>query len=217
MTGSNPLIDVAVELERNALEDDYFSSRRLYPQCRLLQWNHLSGDGFPGGDVPCVICTWQSTGLAGPVGRADDRPGPAYRPSTTDLPRRRRAHVRRNRRSRLKRMPGASARCAPGLGPTITRYRRGRARTSLPAPEAADASVDRDLPAAGSWLLPAPVSTYRNRSGEPFSHPAGRSGTVPRMSPGPRSSRSSFSQLEAVGRLRKGLEPIGLGAIFCPA
>src|SRR5206468_2472346 len=31
VTGRNPLIDVALELERIALEDDYFISRKLYP------------------------------------------------------------------------------------------------------------------------------------------------------------------------------------------
>jgi citrate synthase len=27
----NPLLDIAVELEKRALEDDYFTSRKLYP------------------------------------------------------------------------------------------------------------------------------------------------------------------------------------------
>ncbi|WP_297637361.1 citrate/2-methylcitrate synthase, partial [Caldilinea sp.] len=31
VTGMNPLIDIAVELERVALEDEYFISRKLYP------------------------------------------------------------------------------------------------------------------------------------------------------------------------------------------
>ncbi len=31
VTGRNPLIDIAIELERIALEDDYFVSRKLYP------------------------------------------------------------------------------------------------------------------------------------------------------------------------------------------
>ncbi len=31
VTGKNPLLDIAVELERIALEDDYFVSRKLYP------------------------------------------------------------------------------------------------------------------------------------------------------------------------------------------
>jgi citrate synthase len=31
VTGKNPLLDIALELERIALEDDYFVSRKLYP------------------------------------------------------------------------------------------------------------------------------------------------------------------------------------------
>ena len=31
VTGTNPLLDIALELERIALEDDYFVSRKLYP------------------------------------------------------------------------------------------------------------------------------------------------------------------------------------------
>ena len=31
VTGTNPLLDIALELERIALEDEYFISRKLYP------------------------------------------------------------------------------------------------------------------------------------------------------------------------------------------
>jgi citrate synthase len=31
VTGTNPLLDIALEMERIALEDDYFVSRKLYP------------------------------------------------------------------------------------------------------------------------------------------------------------------------------------------
>ena len=31
VTGKNPLLDIALELERIALEDDYFIKRKLYP------------------------------------------------------------------------------------------------------------------------------------------------------------------------------------------
>ena len=31
VTGRNPLIDIAVELERIALQDDYFIQHKLYP------------------------------------------------------------------------------------------------------------------------------------------------------------------------------------------
>jgi citrate synthase len=30
-TGDNPLLDIAVELEKRALDDDFFTSRKLYP------------------------------------------------------------------------------------------------------------------------------------------------------------------------------------------
>ncbi len=30
-TGDNPLLDIATELEKRALDDDYFTSRKLYP------------------------------------------------------------------------------------------------------------------------------------------------------------------------------------------
>jgi citrate synthase len=30
-TGDNPLLDIAVELEKRALDDDYFTERKLYP------------------------------------------------------------------------------------------------------------------------------------------------------------------------------------------
>ena len=36
VTGKNPLLDIALELERIALQDDYFVSRKLYPERRLL-------------------------------------------------------------------------------------------------------------------------------------------------------------------------------------
>jgi citrate synthase len=31
VTGTNPKLDIAVELEKRALDDDYFTSRKLYP------------------------------------------------------------------------------------------------------------------------------------------------------------------------------------------
>jgi citrate synthase len=31
VTGKNPLLEIALELERIALQDDYFVTRKLYP------------------------------------------------------------------------------------------------------------------------------------------------------------------------------------------
>ena len=52
VTGKNPLLEMALELERIALEDDYFVSRKLYPERRLLLGPDLRSDGLPGLDVP---------------------------------------------------------------------------------------------------------------------------------------------------------------------
>ena len=46
-TGKNPLIDVAVELERIALEDEYFVKRRLYPNVDFYSGIIYQAMGFP--------------------------------------------------------------------------------------------------------------------------------------------------------------------------
>jgi citrate synthase len=51
LTGRNRLLDIALELERIALEDEYFISRKLYPKRRFLFRHYLSGDGATGGNV----------------------------------------------------------------------------------------------------------------------------------------------------------------------
>ena len=47
VTGKNPLIDIAVELERIALEDDYFVSRNLYPNVDFYSGLIYEAMGFP--------------------------------------------------------------------------------------------------------------------------------------------------------------------------
>ena len=55
VTGKNPLLDIALELERIALEDEYFVTRKLYPERRLLFRPDLPGDGLPGRHVPGAL------------------------------------------------------------------------------------------------------------------------------------------------------------------
>ena len=45
VTGRNPLLDIALELERIALQDDYFVTRKLYPNVDFYSGHHLRGDG----------------------------------------------------------------------------------------------------------------------------------------------------------------------------
>jgi putative oxidoreductase len=47
VTGKNPLIDIAVELERIALEDDYFVDRKLYPNVDFYSGILLRAIGIP--------------------------------------------------------------------------------------------------------------------------------------------------------------------------
>ena len=47
VTGRNPLIDVAMELERIALEDDYFVKRKLYPNVDFYSGLIYEAMGFP--------------------------------------------------------------------------------------------------------------------------------------------------------------------------
>jgi citrate synthase len=52
VTGRNPLLDIALELERIALEDDFFVQRNLYPNVDFYSGHHLPGDALPDCDVP---------------------------------------------------------------------------------------------------------------------------------------------------------------------
>ena len=47
VTGTNPLIDIALELERIALQDDYFVSRKLYPNVDFYSGIIYQAMGFP--------------------------------------------------------------------------------------------------------------------------------------------------------------------------
>ena len=51
VTGRNPLLDIALELERIALQDDYFVKRKLYPERRLLLGPDLPGDRHSDGGL----------------------------------------------------------------------------------------------------------------------------------------------------------------------
>ena len=47
MTGKNPLLDIALELEEVALADDYFISRKLYPNVDFYSGLIYQAMGFP--------------------------------------------------------------------------------------------------------------------------------------------------------------------------
>ncbi|MFM8857139.1 MAG: citrate/2-methylcitrate synthase, partial [Actinomycetota bacterium] len=47
VTGKNPLLDVALKLEEVALTDEYFTSRRLYPNVDFYSGLIYQAMGFP--------------------------------------------------------------------------------------------------------------------------------------------------------------------------
>jgi citrate synthase len=73
VTGRNRLLDIALELERIALEDEYFA--QTLPERGFLFGHHLSGDGFAGRDVSGAVRDSAHGGLARAVAGDDHRPG----------------------------------------------------------------------------------------------------------------------------------------------
>ena len=68
VTGKNPLVDIAIELEGIALQDDYFVSRKLYPNVDfysgiIYEAMHIPVDMFPVlfaiGRTPGWLAQWQ--------------------------------------------------------------------------------------------------------------------------------------------------------------
>jgi len=62
VTGKNPLIDVAVELERIALQDDYFVTRRLYPNVDFYSGIIYEAMRFPMDIFPVLFAIGRTPG-----------------------------------------------------------------------------------------------------------------------------------------------------------
>jgi citrate synthase len=62
VTGPNPLLDIALELERIALEDDYFVSRKLYPNVDFYSGTIYQALGLPVGMFPVLFAVARTVG-----------------------------------------------------------------------------------------------------------------------------------------------------------
>jgi len=62
VTGTNPLIDVALELERIALEDDFFVGRKLYPNVDFYSGIIMQALGFPTDMFPVLFAIPRTAG-----------------------------------------------------------------------------------------------------------------------------------------------------------
>jgi citrate synthase len=62
VTGRNPLLDIAVELEKIALEDDYFISRKLYPNVDFYSGLIYEALGLPVEMFPVMFAIPRTSG-----------------------------------------------------------------------------------------------------------------------------------------------------------
>ena len=73
--GRNPLLDIALELEQIALEDEYFVARKLYPNVDFYSGIIYEALGLPVVDVPGDVRHPADGGLARAVARDGRRSG----------------------------------------------------------------------------------------------------------------------------------------------
>jgi len=85
VTGRNPLLDVALELERIALEDEYFVSRKLYPNVDFYSGLIYQAMGFDPSMFPVLFAIGRTAGwiaqweeLLGDEARKIARPRQVY-------------------------------------------------------------------------------------------------------------------------------------------
>jgi citrate synthase len=62
VTGKNPLLDIALELERIALEDEYFVTRKLYPNVDFYSGLIYQAMGFPMDMFPVLFAIARTVG-----------------------------------------------------------------------------------------------------------------------------------------------------------
>jgi len=62
VTGRNPLLDIALELERIALEDEYFVTRKLYPNVDFYSGLIYQAMGFPVEMFPVLFAIPRTAG-----------------------------------------------------------------------------------------------------------------------------------------------------------
>ena len=62
MTGDNPLLEIATELEKHALDDDYFTSRKLYPNVDFYSGLIYEALGIPSAMFTVIFAIPRTSG-----------------------------------------------------------------------------------------------------------------------------------------------------------
>jgi citrate synthase len=81
----DPLLDIAMRLEDVALSDDFFVSRKLYPNVDFYTGVIYKAMGFPTRMFTVLFALGRLPGLDRPVARDDRGPGHQDRPAPAGL------------------------------------------------------------------------------------------------------------------------------------
>jgi citrate synthase len=101
VTGRNPLLDIALELERIALEDEYFVKRKLYPNVDFYSGLIYQAMGFPVDMFPVLFAIPRTSGwLAQWEEMLEDKEQKIARPRQVYLGPEKRDYVPRDRRQK---------------------------------------------------------------------------------------------------------------------
>ena len=101
VTGKNPLLEIALELERIALQDEYFVKRKLYPNVDFYSGLIYEAMGFPVEMFPVLFAIRRTVGWVLPVGGDGHGPGAEDRPAAAGVHRlKRREYVTMDKRAR---------------------------------------------------------------------------------------------------------------------
>ena len=111
VTGKNPLLEIAVELERIALQDEYFVKRKLYPNVDFYSGLIYEAMGFPVDFFTVLFAIPRTVGWVSAVGGDDHRPRAEDRPPASGLrgPKRR-DYVAMEKRPSARRLAGVRRR-----------------------------------------------------------------------------------------------------------
>ena len=84
----DPLLQVAIELERIALSDEYFIEKKLYPNVDFYSGITLKAMGFPTSMFTVLFAVARAVGWIAQWKEMIEDPTPAHRPSAPALHRR---------------------------------------------------------------------------------------------------------------------------------
>ena len=103
-TGLNPKLEIALELERIALEDEYFVSRKLYPNVDFYSGLIYQAMGYPTDYFTVLFALGRLPGWIAQWEEMLERSGAEDRPPAPDLHRRRQARLRADGRPLVGRL-----------------------------------------------------------------------------------------------------------------